>query len=361
MKKTYMWMRAAALAVVGWLLLSCGDFLGRGSGELDWRFDRELYTRTKAAGELPDTNDFHLEVSDAKGKVLYSGSYGQSPELLAVGAGSYTVSVRSIAFDKPAFAAPQYGDTQVVVVQAGERASARLSCRMLNAGIRLQIKPDFLTTYPKASLHLKADGGKLLYSYSEKRIAYFQPGAVSLMLSDGGKDETLFSRQIAAQEILTIGISAPGGGPDGEGAALSISVDTTKNWLYESYVIGGGSTGGSTPEDAWDVGAAREAVGKTGVWVYGYIVGGDLSSTGAQVKTQPPFSKKTHLAIASRASATTKSSCIAVELPVGELRNSINISDHPELVGRTIYLKGDIVSPYFATVGLKKVSDWRLP
>ena len=106
---------------------------------------------------------------------------------------------------------------------------------------------------------------------------------------------------------------------------------------------------------------AREAVGKTGVWVYGYIVGGDLSSTGAQVKTQPPFSKKTHLAIASRASATTKSSCIAVELPVGELRNSINISDHPELVGRTIYLKGDIVSPYFATVGLKKVSDWRLP
>lgn len=359
MKKRKLWCCVAALSA-GWMLVGCNDFLGGGSGGLDWRFDRERYAWTKAAGEIPDTNDFHLEVTDAKGKVLYSGRYGQSPELLEVGAGSYTVSVRSIEFSKPAFSAPQYGDTQVVVVKAGERATAHLSCRMLNAGIRLQVNPNFLTTYPKGSLHLKADGGKLLYSYSEKRIAYFLPGSVSLLLSNEGKDETLFSRNLAAQQILTLGISAPGDGPDGEGAALSIRVDTTRSWIYEQFVIGG-AAGGSTMDEAIDVAAAREAVGKTGVWVYGYIVGGDLSTTGSAVRTEAPFSKNTHLAIASRASATLKSSCIAVELPAGKLRTALNLADHPELVGRSVYLKGDIVSPYFGTVGMKKVTDWQWP
>ena len=343
---------------------ACSDFLGsRGEGELCWRFDKDVYVKTKAAGEIPDTNDFRLEVLDAKGKVLYSGKYGASPESLLVGAGSYTVTVRSIEFEKPAFASPQFGDTQVVIVKAGERSSARLSCKMLNAGIRLQVNADFLSAYPKGVLYLRADDGKLMYGYSEKRIAFFHPGPVSLLLNDDGQDETLFTRSLAAQEVLTVGISAPSGA-DGEGKAeLSIAVDTSKTWRYESYVIGGdsgGSSGGSEREGALDVNAARNAVGRTGVWVYGYIVGGDLTSGGASVKVKAPFNKKTHLALASRASTTAKNACIAVELTAGKLRDALNLVDHPELVGHTVYIKGDIVQAYFGTVGLKKVSDWSL-
>lgn len=354
-------IRAAAFAAAGWLLLGCSDFLGGASGELAWRFDRDVYVWTKAAGEIPDTNAFQLEVTDAKGKVLYSGLYGQSPDVLQVGAGSYTVSVRSSEFSKPAFASPQYGDTQVVVVRAGERSSARLSCGMLNAGIRLQIHPNFLTTYPNGSLHLRSGEGRLLYAYTEKRIAYFLPGSVSLLLSNAGKDEVLFSRNLSARQILTLGISAPGGDPDEEGVSFSVSVDTTTTRTYETYVIGEGGSGGETPDEALDVGAAFEAVGKTEAWVYGYIVGGDLSSAGGSVKTEAPFSKKTHLAIASRASTTAKGSCIAVELPAGKLRDALNLVDHPENIGRTVYVKGDIVQAYFNTTGIKNTRDYQLP
>ena len=353
-------MAVLLCALFAWA--ACSDFLGGGKGEIGWRFDRDLYAWTKAAGEIPDTNDFYLEVTDAKGKLLYSGTYGKSPETMTVSEGSYTVSVRSSDFDRPAFSAPQYGDTQVVVVKAGERACVRLCCRMLNAGIRLQIQSSFLDAYPKGALYLRSDAGKLLYGYTEKRIAYFQPGSVSLLLDDGQREEALFSRSLDAQQVLTLGIAAASGGTGGgEGASFSLTVDTLKTWLYDDYVIGGDNGGGGgKAEDAMDVATARDAAGSTDVWVYGYIVGGDLSSSGATVRTEAPFSKKTHIAIASRASASAKSSCIAVELPAGKLRDALNLVDHPELLGRTVYVKGDIVEAYFNTVGLKKTRDWML-
>lgn len=354
--------RTAVLMCALLASMSCSDFLGGGDGEIGWRFDRDVYSWTKAAGEIPDTNDFYLEVADAKGKLLYSGTYGKSPETMTVSAGSYTVSVRSSDFDKPAFSAPQYGDTQVVVVKAGERASVRLSCRMINAGIRLNINSSFLNAYPKGALYLRSDAGKLLYGYSEKRIAYFQPGSVSLLLDDGQQEEALFSRKLEAQQVLTLGISAASGGKgSGEGLSVAITVDTLKTWLYDNYVIGGGNGGGGgQAEDAMDVATARESVGSKDVWVYGYIVGGDLSSNGATVRNVAPFSKKTHIAIASRASTTAKSSCIAVELPAGKVRDALNLVDHPGLLGSTVYVKGDIVQAYFNTVGLKSTSDCKV-
>ena len=56
---------------------------------------RAAAAETRASAEIPDTNDFILKVSDAGGKVLYEGAYGESPESLLVDAGSYTVAIRS--------------------------------------------------------------------------------------------------------------------------------------------------------------------------------------------------------------------------------------------------------------------------
>ena len=178
-------------------LTACDDFSPaalqqQGQGELRWTLDRQSYT--KAPEELPDTNDFLLSVTDANGEVLYEGSYGDSPESLLLSPGNYTVSIVSIPFTSPAFARPQYGDTQVAVIRSGESVTVRLHCTLRNAGIRLNIAPDFLTSFPDGILYVKQDDVKLKYQYNERRIAYLKPGEMSLLLYNYGEFETLFTQ-----------------------------------------------------------------------------------------------------------------------------------------------------------------------
>ena len=369
MRLKRLWALLPLVAALG----ACDDFGLRsgGQGELRWIIEGNG-TRASSA-EIPDTNDFILKVSDAQGKVLYEGAYGDSPESLLVDAGSYTVAVHSIEFTAPGFSRPLYGDEQVVVVKAGATVTVRLWCVLENSGVRLQVAPDFLTSYPDGVLFLKSGDTRLMYGYSEKRIAYFKPGPISLILSNNGADETLLSRTLDARTILTLSISAPHGG-SAAASSISVAVDTAKVWNHESYVIGGGGSGNSSGgsgsgsgdddhgddiDNAYSVSQAAAHVGEDDVWVFGYIVGGDLSTAGTTVKTSK-ITKATHLAIASRSSVTAKASCVAVELPKGSVRDALNLVDHPDLIGTRVYLKGSLVTSYFGTTGLKSVSDYVL-
>ena len=355
MRLKRLWALLPLVAALG----ACDDFGLRsgGQGELRWIIgDSGSGTRASAA-EIPDTNDFILKVSDAGGKILYEGAYGDSPESLLVDAGSYTVAVHSIEFTAPGFSRPVYGDEQVVVVKAGATVTVRLDCVLENAGVRLQVAPDFLTSYPDGVLFLKSGDTRLMYGYSEKRIAYFKPGPISLVLNNRGADEILLTRTLDARTILTLSISAPHGGA-AAASSITVAVDTAKVWNHESYVIGGGGSGsgsgsgggsggdddpGSELDNAYSVSQASDHVGEDGVWVFGYIVGGDLSTAGTTVKTSK-LTKPTHLAIAARSSVTAKASCVAVELPKGAVRDALNLVDHPDLIGSRVYLKGSIVA-----------------
>lgn len=345
-------------------LSACEDFghPGGGQGELRWII-ADTGTATRSSAEIPDTNDFLLKVTDAKGKVLYDGAYGDSPESLLVDAGNYTVAIQSIAFTAPGFSRPVYGDEQVVVVKAGATVTVELSCTLRNAGVRLRVAPDFLTSYPDGVLFLKSGDTRLMYGYAESRIAYFQPGPVTLILYNEGKDETLLSRTLESRTILTLAISAPDGG-QAAGSSIRVAVDTTKTWNNEGFVIGGNGNPddpdkGADTTDAYTVSEAGGHAGENDVWVYGYIVGGDLSTAGSTVKTSN-ITKNTHLAIAARSSVTAKASCVAVELPKGSVRDGLNLVDHPDLIGSRVYLKGNLVTSYFGTTGLKSVSDYVL-
>ena len=370
MRPKRLWALLPLVAVLG----ACDDFGLRsgGQGELRWIIAGNGADTRAASAEIPDTNDFILKVSDAKGKILYEGSYGDSPESLLVDAGSYTVAVHSIEFTTPGFSRPVYGDEQVVVVKAGATVTVRLNCTLENAGVRLQVAPDFLTSYPDGVLFLKSGETRLMYGYAEKRIAYFKPGPISLVLNDRGADEILLTRTLDARTILTLNISAPYGGTAAT-SSITVAVDTAKIWNSESYVIGGGGSGsgsgsggsggdddsGTDLDSAYSVAQAADHIGEDEIWVFGYIVGGDLSSAGTTVKTAK-FTKATHLAIAARSSVTTKASCIAVELPKGPVRDALNLVDHPDLVGSRVYLKGSLVASYFGTTGLKAVSEYVL-
>lgn len=327
-------------------------------GWLVLHFSPIEYAMTKAvSSEIPDTSDFILDITDSKGKSIYNGKYGDSPESLLVNAGTYNVSVRSCEFDKPKFSAPQYGDDQCVIVPSGGVGRVSLTCAQINCGIKIRIASNFLTTYPDGVIFAESEDGSLMYGYSERRIAYFKPGKLSVVLKDGGSKSTLFTRNLASREVLSVGISAPKSSSQSpKGTYFSVEVDTLRSWRNESYVIGGSSSSGGTgSDDAMDVSSAKKAIGKTGLWVYGYVVGAFKGSS--SFVDEGPFEVSTNLAIASRTTVSGKESCLSVELKKGSVRDALNLMDNPDILGTKIYVKGDIVESYFGIPGIKNVSD----
>jgi hypothetical protein len=123
-------------------------------------------------------------------------------------------------------------------------------------------------------------------------------------------------------------------------------------------VIGGQSVGGSSAEDAMGITQAMASIGKEGVWVRGYIVGGDLTSTSGSF--EEPFKYRTNIILGPKSSTVNRSSCLAVQLQSGSARDNLNLVDNPGLKGRRVCLKCDITSSYFGLVGLKNVTDYVL-
>ena len=361
--------RAAAAALVGLcgIIVSSCDMLGPGQGggadgegQLRISFAFSPSEMTRISSEIPDTSDFILTVSNASGDVVYDGKYGDSPESIMVKAGNYTVSVVSKKFSKPAFSQPQYGDCQCVVVPSGGVANVRLTCSQVNCGVKLDIAPDFLESCPDGVLFLQSDAGRLMYGYSEKRIAYFLPGNVSLVMSRSGEDEVLMTRTLEARQILVLGVnvspSYSGGSSQKEN--ISVSLDTSRVWITDGFVIGGDNGKGDGASDALTVAQAIASVGEEDIWVNGYIVGGDLTSASASFEL--PFSSRTCLLLGPRSSVSDRKSCISVQLPAGEVRDALNLVDNPELMGRKVSIRGDVVASYYGLVGLKNCSDYKL-
>lgn len=345
------------LAVAGCEMLGSKD---DGKGELRIAFMERPAELTRSESEIPDTSEFLIAVTDSKGKIIYEGLYGDCPEVLPVSAGSYVVKAVSSEFNEPEFSAPQYGDEQCVVVPGGGVADVRLVCRQMNAGVKLRIARNFITECPDGVLFLKSDQGKLMYGYSERRIAYFLPGRISLILSSAGKDEVLMSRTLLAQEVLSLGVSvAASGSSDGSHTAgkITVAVDTSRNWISDSYIIGGNNGNGDDMSEALTVLQAQSAVGSKDVWVCGYVVGGDLTSSSASF--DEPFTSRTNILLGPKSSTVDRDACLSVQLPAGDMRDALNLVDNPGLLRTKVYLRGDIVEAYYGIPGIKNISEYR--
>lgn len=351
-------MSAALTAAIICASPSCSLLQDECDGELRLKFQEGDFVSTRASYNVPDTNDFKLTVSSKDGTIIYEGLYGDAPEVMKVEPGSYTVKAISCEFSTPQFDKPQFGDEKVVLVRSEASVCVNLECAQMNSGIRLLRSSDFLEAYPQAVLFVKAGNDKLMYSYTEKRIAYFNPGNISVLLSNNGKDEVILSRSLDSRDVLTLVLSVSGGKQDNS-RAMSINVDTTRNYLSEEFTIGDKtSSKGKDSSNAMTISQAKASIGETGVWVSGYVVGGDLTSSANGISFEKPFSSATHLAIASRSSVSTKASCMSVQLPAGEIREALNLVAKPQMLGKRILVKGDIISSYFGIVGIKNVTEY---
>ena len=343
----------ALLAAFLLIPVSCQDLFRPGrTGTLLIGLSADITSVTRSAGEIPDSGEFLLDITDAGGGIIYRGPYAQSPDVLTLPAGSYTVSAASAEFERPTFDAPLWGDTQVVTVPAGASVAVTLECRQLNSGLHLDIDPSFRRAFPDGKLRLRSDDGSLDYAYDETRTAFFRPGTVSLSLDDGGFVQTLFSRVLERRQILSVRVSANVGTDSG---GISLQVDTSRTRLTEEFVFGG--QGAAEIGGAYDVAAARGHAGENGVWVCGYIVG--VATGTGKISFGAPFSKNTNLVLGTRASTADKDHCLAVELKAGDIRNGLNLADHPELLGRKVYIRGNLVSAYYGIPGLKAPSEYQ--
>lgn len=358
-RKTTRMVRGLSLAMTISLFVSSCDFLSQAdsNGRLEIHFAQGQYF-TKAGIEIPDSSQFILKVIRSGGKTVYDGSFGDMPQQLVVSPGTYDISVRSGNFDKPEFSAPQFGDDQCVVVPEGGLKEVNLVCSQVNSGVRLNVDPKFPAAFPQGVLFLKSTEGRIMYSVSEKRIAYFKPGEVSLLVDNAGEQLDLLTRRLEPKEILTVGISAPAPDAMSEGiGSIRVSIDTTRIWTGTDIVIGGGEKG-SDSDNAMDVTTARNSPGQKDVWVYGYIVGSFKSS--GHITFDAPFPTSTNLAISGRTSTTENSSCISVELKKGEIRDVLNLVDHPENRGKKLFVKGETVDAYYGIPGIKNITEWKL-
>lgn len=98
-------------------------------------------------------------------------------------------------------------------------------------------------------------------------------------------------------------------------------------------------------------------LGAEDVWVTGYIAGGDVST--ANIRLEPPFTKASHIALSDNPGVSTRGECAAAELPNGDIRESLNLVDHPDILGRKLYVKGD-VEEYFGYPGIKNTKEFHL-
>ncbi len=352
MKTTTPFLLPAALAA---LLLagSCQDFFRQDrTGTLLITLRDPFPAPTRAGEALPDVGSFRITVTDAAGKVYYDGPYERTPDALPVPAGAYTVSAVSADFTAPAYDAPQWGDTQVVSVAADADVSVSLSCSQLNCGLRLAVDDNFRKAFPEGTLYLSGADGSLEHPYDERRIAFFRPGTVAVELDEGGHRQTLFARSLEPRQILSVRLCASVGSRSG---GISLQLDTARTWLSEQFTPGGAGAGDIG--QAYDVATARTRAGEKGVWVCGYIVG--VATGTGRIAFTPPFTKNTNLVLGARASTTDKERCLSVELRAGELRDALNLQDNPSLLGRKVYLKGDLVSAYYGIPGLKAPSEYQ--
>ena len=316
-------------------------------------FAEPLQTVLTRAGSAMDTDSFILSVRDIDGEAVYEGPYGQRPAELKVKAGTYEISAVSRAFDAPAFEMPQYGDSQIVVASNGEDVEVALLCKMLNSGISVTLTEAFKAKYPAGKLVLRQDEGDLDYAYDETRCGYFKAGNVSFHYSKEGIEKALFNRTAGAGERHELTLNASS---EESSSGFTIIVDTAAFRIVETITLGEDFSGadGSSAQKALSVTAAKEHSGDT-CWVWGYIVGGDLTSS--SVKFAGPFEKSSNIALAASPTECSKANCFSVELSKAAVKSGLNLVDNPDNLGRKVFLKG-VVSTYFGLTGLKNVSEY---
>ena len=79
----------------------------------------------------------------------------------------------------------------------------------------------------------------------------------------------------------------------------------------------------------------------------------------AGTKFTAPATVKTNIIIAATADEKDYSKCVPVQLPAGDVRNSLNLQDNAGNLGKVVAVNGSI-EKYFGVKGVKTVTAFKL-
>lgn len=94
----------------------------------------------------------------------------------------------------------------------------------------------------------------------------------------------------------------------------------------------------------------------TSAWVEGYIVGYYDYNNNSSLVNSADGAANSNIALAADPNETDKAKTVAVQLPVGALRDAINLQSHPENLGKELAICGDLTA-YFGLPGVKNGTE----
>jgi len=154
-----------------------------------------------------------------------------------------------------------------------------------------------------------------------------------------------------AQGGKIISINGQGGGDTPGPGDITAEGDGTKANPYNTLGLRA-----LNPEDT------QTAVA-TDVWLKGYIVGsmptGGSSTTLSGTNFSTEDAATTNMVVGPTPDCKDTNLCVSIQLPKGAIRDALNLSQHPENLGKAVTLKGDVMK-YCGGPGLKNTSDYTL-
>jgi hypothetical protein len=276
---------------------------------------------------------------------------------LSLEPGYYVIEVFNETFTVPAFDKPYYYCRDTAAVVGGESCKVFLVCKQVNAGVRVVFSEAFSVQHASYSINISGTGGSLNYdSTSEDRWGYFFPGQINLTLTADGSSSDPVERQIQEKYMYTFLVEESGGTQDNVEPVITVSVDTTRSWITSLWNDTGGTVRGLTKETAYTIAQASTLEGGLNdIWVCGYIVG-CYSSNGSFL--YEGSNSATNLALADTDSYIEKPMSYPVELPLGAIRDALNVVDHPDYIHTKVWIKGKTNASYFGLPGMKSPKEY---
>jgi len=303
------------------------------------------------SGINTDTNSFILKIYSTSGEKVYDGAYGERPQEITVTPGGYEVALYSRRFSPPALDAPVFGEEHTIVVAENEQARVSFLCRQVNAGIRLTFADDFRQNFPGSGVFVLQGEKRLEYNYTQTKYAYVSTEPFAIVYSRAGKDTVLLEKSLEAGQMVNMKLSYSASRTSA--SVFKVELDTARVWSSFDYNVGL-----KVPTGALTIAEAKEHIGEKEIKVFGYIFGGDPSTS--TVRVGPPFESRSTIVIASSMTERNRKNMMVVELPSGAVRDALNLVNNPGILGRPVVVTGTIVQSYYGYPGVKSTKSYTL-
>ncbi len=160
--------------------------------------------------------------------------------------------------------------------------------------------------------------------------------------------------------------------PEGNGSLVAVVSQFGNVWqllirsteeisMTEERCDSGEPMGEGTFDNPYNVAHAITFNSGSSVWVEGYIIGvmEDIGGTNIPSFT-PPFVRNTNILIADSPDETEEVRIMPVQLPIGQVREALNLVQNPENRSKLVKLKGNLGAYFVPRPGLREVSGYWL-